>query len=79
MADNRMKDDEQQRNMSGRQDQNVGKQSPGRGDQGGQQGQQGQQAGQHGQKGSQNIEEDDEFAGGGQGQTGGKNRGGQDR
>lgn len=85
MADNRMKDDEQQRNMGsgGRQDQNVGQQSPGRGGQGGQQGQQGQQAGQHGQqggqKGSQGMEDDDEFATGGQGQSGGQNRGGQNR
>ena len=83
MADDRMKHDEEQKNMSGRQDQNVGQQSPGRGDQGGQKG---QQAGQHGQpdqkggqKGSRNMEDDDEFATGGQGQPGGQNRGGQNR
>ena len=90
MADDRMKNDEQQKNMGagGRQDQNVGQQSPGRGGQGDQQGQQGQQAGQQqgqqggqfgGQKGSRNMEDDDEFATGGQGQTGGQNRGGQNR
>ena len=87
MADNRMKNDDQQRNMGagGREDQDFGKQSPGRGGQGGgqqtgqQTGQQGQQ-GQPGQKGSRNLEDDDEFATGGQGQTGGgQGRGGQNR
>ena len=80
MADDRMKQDDQQRNMGagGREDQGFGQQSPGRGGQGG-----GQQAGQHGQqggqKGSQGMEDDDEFATGGQGQSGGMNRGGQKR
>ena len=77
MADDRMKKDDQ-RNMGagGREDQDFGKQAPGRQGQGG--GQQGGQQGQQGQqKGSRNIEEDDdEFATGGQGQSGGQNRGG---
>jgi hypothetical protein len=66
MADDRMKQDDQQR------------QAPGRGGpQGGQQpGQQGQQGGQ---KGSKGMEDDDESATGGQGQSGGQNRGGQNR
>ena len=75
MADDRMKKDDQ-RNMGagGREDQDFGKQAPGRTDQGGTGG---QQSGQQGQKGSRNIEEDDdEFATGGQGQSGGQNRGG---
>ena len=83
MADDKMKQDDQQRNMGagGREDQGFGQQTPGRGgQQGGQQtGQHGQQGGQKGsQKGSQGME-DDEFATGGQGQTGGQNRGGQNR
>lgn len=82
MADDRMKHDDQQRNMgAGGQDKGLGQQSPGRGQQGGQQG--GQQAGQHGQqggqKGSQGMEDDDEFATGSQKQSGGQNRGGQNR
>jgi hypothetical protein len=86
MADDRMKHDDQQRNMGagGRDDQNIGQQSPGRtgqGEVGGQQpGKHGQPGGQFsGQKKSQNMEDDDEFATGGQGQTGGQNRGGQNR
>ena len=83
MADDRMKHDDQQRNMgAGGQDKDkgFGQQAPGRG---GQQG--GQQTGQHGQQGGQKgsqgkgMEDDDEFATGGQGQTGGQNRGGQNR
>ena len=76
MADDRMKQDDQQRNMAGDQDKGFGKQAPGRG---GQQG--GQQPGQQGQKGSQGMEDDDESATGGQGQgkTGGQDRGGQKR
>ena len=78
MADDRMKKDDQ-RNMGAdnREDQDFGKQSPRRSGQGGQQGQQGGQFG--GQKGSQNMEDDDEFATGGQGKTGGQGRGGQNR
>ena len=88
MADDRMKNDDAQRNMggtSGREGQ--GQQSPGRSGQSGQQS--GQQAG--GQKGSQQggqfggqkdnriMEDDDEIAKGGAGQSGGQNRGGQNR
>ena len=58
MADDRMKHDE---------DKDFGKQAPGRSGQGAPGGQQGQQ----GQK--RNVEDDDEFA------TGGENRGGQNR
>lgn len=92
MADDRMKKDDQ-RNMGAgnREDEGFGQQSPGRSGQsqggygGGQQS--GQQPGKHGQaggqfsgqKGSQNMEDDDEFATGGQGQSGGQNRGGQNR
>ncbi len=82
MAD-RMKNNEPQRNMGtgGREDQEFGQQSPGRS------GQMGQQPGKHGQPGgqfsghkeSQNMEDDDDFAAGGKGQTGGQNRGGQNR
>ena len=84
MANDRMKQDNPQKNMGGaggREDQNFGQQSPGRtGQTGGQQaGQHGQQAGQFGgQKGSQHMEDDD-LATGGKGQTGGQNRGGQNR
>ena len=82
MANDRMKHDEPQRNMGagGREDQNIGQQSPGRSGQTG-----GQQAGKHGQQGGQfsgqkgNMEDDDDFATGGTGQTGGQNRGGQNR
>ena len=73
MADDRMKKDDQQRNMgTGREDQDFGKQAPARGEGGQQPGQQGQQ----GQKGARNLEDDDEFA---TGQPGGQNRGGQNR
>ena len=86
MADDRMKQDDQQRNMgAGGQDKGFGQQgqqAPGRSGQGqgGQQG--GQQPGQQGQQGGQKgkgMEDDDEFATGGQGQGGGQNRGGQNR
>jgi len=82
MAD-RMKNDDLQRNMGagGREkDQNFGQQSPGRtGQTGGKQaGQHGQSGGQFGgQKGTHNMEDDHDFATGGQGQTSGQNRGGQ--
>ena len=81
MADDRMKNDDLQRNMgANREDQDYGQQSPGRGQgQGTQGGQQpGQQAG--GQKGSQhhNMEEDDDL-GADRGQGGTQNRGGQNR
>ena len=79
MADDRMKqDDQQQRNMgAGGQDKGFGQQgqqAPGRG---GQQG--GQQPGQQGGQKGKGMEDDDEFATGGQGQGGGQNRGGQNR
>jgi hypothetical protein len=83
MADDRMKNDNAQRNMGagGQKDQDFGQQSPGRsGQTGGQQAgqQKGQQGGQFGgQQG--NMEDDDDFATGGQGQKGGQNRGGQNR
>ena len=70
MADDRMKKDEQHRNMgTGREDQDFGKQAPGRGE-----GE--QQPGQQGQKGARHPEDDDEFA---TGQPGGQNRGSQNR
>jgi len=86
MADDRMKNDDLQRNMgSGAKDQDYGQQSPGRSRQGGQQG--GQQAGGHGgsqQKsnyGSGQNERDmeDDDLGAGNAQTGGQGRGGQNR
>ena len=79
MADDRMKHDDQQRNMGagGREDKDFGQQAPGRSGQGGQQpAQHGQQGGQQGKR---NVEEDDEFATGGQGQSGKPNRGDQNR
>jgi hypothetical protein len=84
MADDRMKHDDAQRNMGTKDDQEFGRQSPGRSGQGGQQG--GQHAG--GQKGSQqggqfggqqgmgNLDDDEEFD---TGKSGGQNRGGQNR
>ena len=87
MADDRMKNDDLQRNMgtSGKEGQDFGQQTPGRkggGHEGG-----GQQAG--GQKGGygggqqtepRNFDDDDEeFGGGSMGKTGGQNRGGQNR
>jgi len=85
MADDRMKNDDLQRNMGGAKDQDYGQQSPGRSGQGGQQG--GQQAGGHGgsqQKsnyGSGQNERDmeDDDLGAGNAQTGGQGRGGQNR
>jgi hypothetical protein len=83
MADDRMKNDDLQRNLgAGEKDKNIGQQSPGRG------GQQGQQAGQHGggqqsggqfggQKGPQNANDDEEDFGAGKAGT--QNRGGQNR
>ena len=84
MADDRMKNDDVQRNMGTKDDQDFGRQSPGRSGQGGQQGQQGgqhagaQQGGQHGgQKGMGNLDDDEEFDTGKS--SGGQNRGGQNR
>jgi hypothetical protein len=85
MADDRMKNDDQQRNMGStkRDDQDLGQgqQTPGRNPQGGQHtggyggGQQGGQ--QH--KNPSNMEDDEEFGGGTTGQRGGQGRGGQNR
>ena len=95
MADDRMKNDDLQRNMgtSGKEGQNFGQQTPGRQGQGGQDfDHEGGGHGQHvgGQKGAtqggyggsqepRNMEDDDEFGGGSMGQSGGQNRGGQNR
>ena len=88
MADDRMKNDDLQRNMgtSGKEGQEFGKQTPGR-QQGGQQGGQNLGGGQHGggyggsqHKEPRNMEDDDEeFGGGTTSKTGGMNRGGQNR
>ncbi len=84
MADDRMRNDDLQRNMGGAggdKDQDLGQQSPGRS---GQQG--GQQAGGHGggqQKsnyGGQNERDmEDDDVGAGNAQSGGQGRGGQNR
>jgi hypothetical protein len=86
MADDRMKNDDLQRNMGRTSDegQDYGQQSPGRSGQGGGTRQSGQQGGQHdSQYGSgqndRDMEDDDDFATGGAGKTGGQNRGGQNR
>ena len=95
MADDRMKNDDLQRNMgtSGKEGQNFGQQTPGRQGQGNQDfDNEGGGHGQHvgGQKGStqggyggsqepRNMEDDDEFGGGSMGQSGGQGRGGQNR
>jgi len=78
MADDRMKHDDAQRNMGTKDDQEFGRQSPGRGGQSGQQGgqQAGQQGQQGGQKGAKNLDDDEEFD---TGKSGGQNRGGQNR
>jgi len=90
MADDRMKNDDVQRNMgtSGKEGQDFGKQTPGRqgaGHEGGGQHTGGQKgAGQQGGYGGgqhkepRNMEDEEEF-GGGTGKTGGMNRGGQNR
>jgi hypothetical protein len=81
MADDRMKNDDLQRNMGGtrgEEGQNVGQQSPGRSGQSNQQG--GQQAGSHGgAHQARDMEEDDDLGAGGAGKTGTQNRGGQNR
>ena len=85
MADDRMKNDDAQRNMggtSGREGEPQGQQSPGRTGQSGQQsGQQagGQQGGQFGGQKDARKMDDDESPAGGEGKTGGQNRGGQNR
>ena len=90
MADDRMKKDDVQRNMGTKDEQDFGRQSPGRSGQAGQQGGQhsgGQQGGQHGgqqggqfgggQKGARNMDDDEDFDTGKS--SGGQNRGGQNR
>jgi hypothetical protein len=84
MADDKMKNDDRQRNMgtTGREDQELGKgqrqQTPGRNPQGGQQG--GQYGGQQGQqKEPRKMDDEEEFGGGATGQRGGQGRGGQNR
>ena len=72
MADDRMKNDDVQRNMGTKDDQDFGRQTPGRSGQGGQQG------GQFGgQKGARNLDDDEEFETGNK--SSGQNRGGQNR
>ena len=66
MADDRMKNDDAQRNMGTKGNQDFGQQSPGRSGQSGQQG---------GQKGA-GLEDDEDFD---TGKSGGQNRGGQNR
>ena len=93
MADDRMKNDDLQRNMgtSDKEGQDFGKQTPGRqggqggGHEGGGQNVGGQKGGQQGggyggsqQREPGNMEDDEEF-GGGTGKTGGQQRGGQNR
>ena len=78
MADDRMKHDDQQRNMGSKDREEFGKQTPGRSGQGGQQG--GQQAGQQGsQKESRNLDDDEDIDTGSSNKGGGQNRGGQNR
>ena len=70
MADDRMKKDDQ-RNMGTKDEQDFGRQSPGRS------GQAGQQGGQFGgQKGAKDLDDEEEFD---TGKSGGQNRGGQNR
>jgi len=80
MADDRMKDDDLQRNMGTKgEGQDFGKQqTPGRNPQDDRSTGAGQQGGQH--KEPRNMEDDEEFDGGtAGGRTGGQNRGGQNR
>ena len=79
MADDRMKNDDLDRNMGRGRDegQDFGRETPGRNPQGDRSTGAGQQSGQ--QKEPRNFEEEDEFDGGAAGKTGGQNRGGQNR
>src|SRR6185503_1580610 len=80
MADDRMKNDDAQRNMGGAKDQEHGQQAPGRGQQGGQQAGgsgSGQQKSNYGGQNERDMEDDD--VGAGNAQTGGQGRGGQNR
>jgi len=85
MADDRMKNDDLQRNMGGTggEGQDFGKQAPGRTGQGGQHagGQQGagkQAGGQYG-AGQKGMEDDDDLGTNAPGKAGGQTRGGQNR
>ena len=84
MADDRMKNDDLQRNMGGAKDQDYGQESPGRSGQGGKQGQQagghggGQQKSNYGSGQNERDMEDDDL-GAGNAQTGEQGRGGQNR
>jgi len=77
MADDRLRDDDQKRNMGGTKDQDYGREAPGR-QQGGQEagGRGGQQKSGSGQN-ERDMEDDD--LGAGNAQTGEKGRGGQNR
>ena len=83
MADDRMKNDDLQRNMGGgAKDQDYGQQSPGRsGQQGGQQagGQGGSQQKSNYGSGQNERDMEDDDLGAGNAQTGGQGRGGQNR
>jgi hypothetical protein len=81
MADDRMKNDDAQRNMGNKDDQDFARQSLGRGGQIGQRHggeQSGSQSGRQfgGQKGAKNLDDDEEFD---TGRSSGQNRGGQNR
>ena len=82
MADDRMRNDEQQRNMGGgAKDQDYGQQAPGRGQQGDQHAGgsgSGQQKSNYGSGQNERDMEDDDL-GAGNAQTGGQGRGGQNR
>lgn len=79
MADDRMKNDDLQRDMgTGDEGQDYGRQQTlGRNPQDDRSTGAGHQGGQH--KEPRNMDEDDEFDGGTAGRTGGQNRGGQNR
>jgi len=82
MADDKMKHDDQQRNMGSKgEGQNYGQQTPGRTGQGGQQGGQhtGGQQGQQGGSRKLNEDDDDFDTGSGSSKMGNQNRGGQNR
>ena len=85
MADDKMKNDDLQRNMGGAggdKDQDFGQQSPGRsGQQGGQQagGQGGSQQKSNYGSGQNERDMEDDDVGAGNAQSGGQNRGGQNR
>lgn len=82
MADDRMRNDEQQRNMAGgAKDQDYGQQAPGRGQQRDQQagGSGGSQQKSNYGSGQNKHDMEDDDLGAGNAQTGGQGRGGQNR